>query len=79
MVERRIFDATRAAHRYDAALLEERCSLCGEPAAHRVLEDLTSPFQPIANYLCCAHFSWVLGDCATYPYDLPLQRGEARD
>jgi hypothetical protein len=30
MAERRIFDAACAVHRYDAALLEEHCSVCGD-------------------------------------------------
>lgn len=79
MVDRRIFDSTRVQHMYDASLLAEHCSLCGIPATHKVIEVLTLPLQPMFSYLCCEHFSWVVGDCGSYPYDLPRQRLESKD
>jgi len=41
--------------------------VCGIPAAHTVSENLGSQLRPIASYLCCAHFAFVLGDCSRYP------------
>jgi hypothetical protein len=72
----RILDESRAAHLFDAVLMEERCSLCGLPAAHLVVEQTTSTFPQLRSALCCEHFSFVIGDCSAHPYDMPIQRGE---
>jgi len=72
--QNRIVDRTRAEHSIDLTLLAERCAVCGIPAAHIVSERLGTPLRPIASYLCCAHFGFLLGDCSRYPYDLPARR-----
>jgi hypothetical protein len=69
-----IFDHSRAVHPFDTDLVDARCALCGVPAAHRVTEQASLPFPSLTNYLCCEHFSFVMGDCSMYPYRLPAQR-----
>jgi hypothetical protein len=26
------------------------------------------------SHLCCDHFIWVVGNCRTYPYSMPIPR-----
>jgi hypothetical protein len=43
----------------------ERCTVCGEPAKHKV-EDVIehANFHPYTQYLCCVHFSILMGNSA---------------
>jgi hypothetical protein len=72
--EERITDASRAAHTVAVSVLEERCVLCGELAAHAVVETGCYLLQPLGSYLCCVHFTWIFNDCSEYAYQLPTQR-----
>ena len=76
MVDRRIFDPARASHTIEASAVAQHCELCGEPAAHCVAERISVPNPPMTGHLCCTHFIWIVGDCQTYPYYLPVQRSE---
>ncbi|RYE24843.1 MAG: hypothetical protein EOP51_06105 [Sphingobacteriales bacterium] len=54
----------------------ERCSMCGEPAAHKVGEEIAfdDPFPQRHNltaYVCHAHFGQIMGRAA--------RRGDIRD
>lgn len=70
----------RAAHSFPDWAEEETCKVilgpgmgrCGTPAAHKV-EETSGPssFHPMTAYICCHHFTQVVGQCATYPYDHP--------
>jgi hypothetical protein len=49
----------------------EPCGVCHAPASHKV-EELISVFDkpgqivrhPLTTYLCCEHFSWLMGSMA---------------
>lgn len=41
----------------------ERCK-CGQPATHKVEEVTDAPRHPFTRYLCCKHFSELMGDFA---------------
>lgn len=48
----------------------ERCSVCKEPATHKLGEEIPydepGPFRHnLTAYVCCAHFTMVVG--AVYP------------
>jgi hypothetical protein len=74
--QRRVFDPARASHVVEEFTVDQHCSLCGELAAHAIVELLSVPDPPLTAYLCCEHFTWIMGDCADYPYEIPLQRSE---
>jgi hypothetical protein len=54
----------------------ERCSVCQQPAAHKIAEEIipiqhthTWAFHGLTAYLCCEHFVLVMGSaalCSTY-------------
>jgi hypothetical protein len=68
----RIFDHSRAVHLIESRLLEEHCILCGAWAAHIVAEQVSVRLlSRRASGLCCEHFRWVIGDCATHVYGVP--------
>jgi hypothetical protein len=70
----RVIDKSRADHSIESAVLDERCILCGELAAHIVIEQTSTGFPPMVSHLCCTHFKLVVGDCSSYTYELPTQR-----
>lgn len=74
MREDRIFDFDRAKHSVRVDLTDERCTLCGEFATHTLIEEHRLSPRPMMAHLCCEHFSFVVGDCSHYPYDILRQR-----
>lgn len=47
----------------------ERCSMCGEPATHKVSEEIQgdAPMpgrHPLSAYVCCGHFHMLFGKAA---------------
>jgi hypothetical protein len=53
------------AHAREASAVEERCRMCGDPAAHKVTEDtLMGRRHPFTAYVCCACFDLVMGPLA---------------
>jgi hypothetical protein len=39
----------------------EKCRHCGLPATHKVSEVVKSPESAFVQYLCCLHFSILMG------------------
>jgi hypothetical protein len=70
----RIFDQNRAQHSIEAEVLNERCALCGQPAAHALAEQQHLSLKPMTTHLCCEHFTFVVDDCSWYAYDIPMLR-----
>jgi hypothetical protein len=64
-----IVDLTRAQHPFAADLQGTWCSMCGDPATHKVGEQIDLPCHELTNYLCCLHFKTAVGDCESYPYE----------
>lgn len=63
----------RSSHSFPVTVSEERCR-CGAPAAHKLGES-TGPdnFHPLTAYVCCQHFSSLIGPCGEYPYDFDFR------
>lgn len=56
-------------HFISACCQDERCSLCGEPATHKIgeeiqLDDPNPNRHNLTAYVCCSHFRMLFGDSA---------------
>jgi hypothetical protein len=71
---RRVRNLSRATHTIIDEVIEGRCSICGGLATHMVTERTLIMYPPMSNVLCCEHFTFAIGDCSLYTYDIPVQR-----
>jgi hypothetical protein len=63
-------------HFVSKTCIGERCSICGEPATHKVGEEIAAgdPLPARHNftaYVCCDHFRMIMGRMVFCPYKTP--------
>lgn len=63
-----VLDLRRATHPVRVDMAGVWCSMCGDPATHKVGEEVDGSFHNLTNYLCCRHFTVVVWDCEDFPY-----------
>lgn len=51
-------------HFISAACRGESCVICGKPATHKLGEEIRFPRHNLTNYVCCVHFTLVVGPAA---------------
>jgi hypothetical protein len=71
-------------HFISASCQGERCSICGEPATHKVGEELAyddpdfGVGDDLTAYVCCIHFVMILGPAETLCAEVDKQEAMAR-
>lgn len=68
----------------DPCATEEPCAMCDRQAAHKVAEDDSRNRglfrrHPLTNYLCCEHFTLVMGSLAARMGCEETERDHAED
>ncbi len=53
---------------YSDVISDEKCSVCRQPASHKIAEDMGAEDynirHPFTAYLCCGHFAAIMGPVA---------------
>jgi hypothetical protein len=70
-------------HFISASCQGERCSICGEPATHKVGEEIPYDAPPpirheLTAHVCCIHFVMILGPAETLCAEIDKQEAMAR-